>query len=161
MSSKKIITSLTIQSNRDVPIFVGVRKLLPGESFSISYVISHEFATALRYLYTKKMINITSGIETIQPVWDEIDRKAGKKPDNTRKPASDELPTNELPTNGESSINSEISPNTPEQNIESDEAVQIPEDVAPAEETPVETPVETPEEKTEEKSKTKKSSRNK
>ena len=91
MSSKKMITSLTIQSNRDVPIFVGVRKLLPGESFSISYVISHEFATALRYLYTKKMINITSGIETIQPVWDEIDRKAGKKPDNTRKPASDEL----------------------------------------------------------------------
>ena len=156
MGSKKIITSLTIQSNRDVPIFVGVRKLLPGESFSISYVISHEFATALRYLYTKKMINITSGIETIQPVWDEIDRKAGKKPDNTRKPASDELPTNE-----ESSINSEISPNTPEQNIESDEAVQTPVDVAPAEETPVETPVETPEEKTEEKSKTKKSSRNK
>ena len=156
MSSKKIITSLTIQSNRDVPIFVGVRKLLPGESFSISYVISHEFATALRYLYTKKMINITSGIETIQPVWDEIDRKAGKKSDNTRKPASDELPTNE-----ESSINSEISPNTPEQNIESDEAVQTPVDVAPAEETPVETPVETPEEKTEEKSKTKKSSRNK
>ena len=156
MSSKKIITSLTIQSNRDVPIFVGVRKLLPGESFSISYVISHEFATALRYLYTKKMINITSGIETIQPVWDEIDRKAGKKPDNTRKPASDELPTNE-----ESSINEESQANISEQNIESDEAVQTPVDVAPAEETPVETPVETPEEKTEEKSKTKKSSRNK
>lgn len=161
MSSKKIITSLTIQSNRDVPIFVGVRKLLPGESFSISYVISHEFATALRYLYTKKMINITSGIETIQPVWDEIDRKASKKPDNTRKPASDELPTNELPTNEESSINEESPANIPEQNIESDEAVQTPVDVAPAEETPVETPVETSEEKTEEKSKTKKSSRNK
>ena len=158
MSSKKIITSLTIQSNRDVPIFVGVRKLLPGESFSISYVISHEFATALRYLYTKKMINITSGIETIQPVWDEIDRKAGKKPDNTRKPASDELPTNEeSPINKESSINEESQANISEQNIESDEAVQTPVDVAPAEETPVETP----EEKTEKKSKTKKSNRNK
>lgn len=154
MSSKKMITSLTIQSNRDVPIFVGVRKLLPGESFSISYTISHEFATALRYLYTKKMINITSGIETIQPVWDEIDRKAGKKP-----------------------VNSEISHNTTEQNSESDKAVQAPEEETPVEtpietsvetpvetskeETTVETPVETLEEKTEEKSKTKKSSRNK
>lgn len=72
--SLDIITSLTIQSNREVPIYVGSRKLLPTESFSIQYKIAFDFAKELRYLYNKQVINIPQGIETIQPVWDELDK---------------------------------------------------------------------------------------
>lgn len=75
-----MVSKLIIKNISPTTTFVGSTRLKPQESFKMECELSPIHARGIRFLYIKKVIEIVEGLETIQPVWDEIDRqiKEGK-----------------------------------------------------------------------------------